>query len=198
MLEKSRAIRDRAIRREQYDLATFVRETERQHFGPELSNLSWREIDHRRNLPPEERCGLIVAGDLGARLFHANAGSKVDSQLQRWLASLGKRLCGYDSADANVNSQELVEIDLGRRWRVGIVCEVHCGSVRHPPRESRSLHRYRADAPQRAPIPVTHKLLAHVSACFMVADHPGSPWHGRCKYPVTDTDSKSDAAWRRS
>jgi hypothetical protein len=170
MLEKSRAIGDRAVWREQHDLATFVRESERQHFGPELSNLSWREIDHRRNLSPDERYGIVVAGDLGARLFHANAGSKVYSQLQRWLAGLGKRLGRYYGADANVNSQELVEIDLGRRWRVGIVCEVHCGSVRHSPRESRYLHRYRADASQAAPIPITRKLLARVSACFMVAD----------------------------
>jgi hypothetical protein len=151
-----------------------------------------------RHLPPDERCGLIVASDLGARLFHANARSKVYSQLQRRLPGLGKRLGRYDGADPNVGSQELGEIDLGRRWRVGIVFKVHCGSVRHSPRESRYLHRYRADALQAAPIQATRKLLARVSACFMVADQPGSRWHGRCNYSVTDIDSKSDAAWHRS
>ena len=72
-----------------------------------------------------------MTGDLGARLLHANTGPKVDPQLQRGLARLGKSLGGDDGADANVDSQELVEIDWCGRRRTGVVYEVHCVSLRH-------------------------------------------------------------------
>jgi hypothetical protein len=53
VLKHARAIRHRAIGREQHDLAVFVREAKCQHFGHELPDLAWWEVDHRGNLTAE-------------------------------------------------------------------------------------------------------------------------------------------------
>ena len=53
--EQPRAVRHGLVRREQHDVAGFIRKAERQHFRHELADLARREVDDGGDLPPDQR-----------------------------------------------------------------------------------------------------------------------------------------------
>jgi hypothetical protein len=124
-LKQARTVWHGTIGREQHHLSALIRKAEGQHFRPEFSDLTRRKIDDRGYLSAEERCRLIMARDLCARLFHADTGSEVYSQLHGWFARLGKRLRRNYGADADIDRQELLERDGRRGWRARVVQEMH-------------------------------------------------------------------------
>lgn len=84
--------------------------------------LGW--IHNRRDPPTNKRGAVVMRGDLHARLLDACGRTEIDAELQGRLACLRKSLHG---ADADVDSEELLEINARRRGSARIVAGVHCG-----------------------------------------------------------------------
>ncbi len=65
--------------------------------------------------------------DLRARLLDPDAGAEVDPQFDRGFARFGKWLGRDDGTDADVDLQELIEVDGRRGRRARVVHEMHGG-----------------------------------------------------------------------
>ena len=85
---------------------------EREHLGHERPDLARREVDHRDDEPALELLARVV-GDLRRRALDADLRPEVDRQLPGRLARLGEVVDRGHAADAHVDRQELVEVDLG-------------------------------------------------------------------------------------
>ena len=67
-------------RRDKHDRAVLVLKAERQHFGAQRADLARREVDHRHHLPPDERLGLVVHGDLRRGFLDPDLRPEIDQR----------------------------------------------------------------------------------------------------------------------
>ena len=89
--------------------------------------------------------------DLRTRLLHPDARSEVDAQLECRLARLRKQVGCEDGADADVDGQELIELDERRRRRLRVVEQVHARSLTAVPAAAYAGGRKRCHgAPRRS------------------------------------------------
>ncbi len=63
---------------QQHDRATGIGHAEHQHFGHELADLAWREIDHRDHLPADQRLGRVVDGELSLAFSDSERRPEID------------------------------------------------------------------------------------------------------------------------
>jgi hypothetical protein len=105
------------------------RKAKREHFGHGRANLPRRKIDNGGDLPPDQLVADVIGGDLRAAFFLANDRAKVDPQPVARLARLREFLSRHDSPDADINLEEILEGDLGSRWRIRIMADVHYGTA---------------------------------------------------------------------
>ena len=101
--------------RNEDDTALFVRETERQNFRLHRPDLTRREVDYRRHLQPDKFIQGIQFGDLRAGALPTDYRPEIDGELVGGFTRFGERFGANDGADANVDSEKLIESDLGRR-----------------------------------------------------------------------------------
>ena len=99
-------------RAQQDHVAVLVGHAEREHLGHERADLARREVhdgDHEAALELVAR----VVRDLRRRALLADLGAEVDVQLPGRLAGLGEVLDAGDAAHADVDLEEVVEVDQG-------------------------------------------------------------------------------------
>ena len=78
-----------------------------QAFRAHRPDLLGREINHGDNLSPHQRFRLIKVGDLRARFAQADIVAKIDFQLIRGFARLGKLFDLDDRTHAQLNFFEI-------------------------------------------------------------------------------------------
>jgi len=74
--------------------------------------LAWWKIDDAEHQLSHEISGIVVLGDLRARVLHAKDRTKVDAQLVGGLSSLREGVCRHHAPHADIDLGKVVIGDL--------------------------------------------------------------------------------------